>query len=283
MQCFLPLRKLRNNQKIHHVKHGKSSLAIQAGLLLNPKTGNLEEQDVPYGSAARIILAHINNHVIRASSLDAAQEVPMGDSLRHFFRNYRLKINGQNGHQIKQQVNNIAAAHITIGLWTHNQAKQINVPTLADEIDFWLEKDEQQRSLWQPKMLLNRRYVENIKERAVPIDMRVLVGLYEKPRAMDVFTWLSYRLPLVTEQKGVFIPFFGNNGLHEIFGKSLASKRLFKAEFIKTLKEIHNWYPDARLSIEEKGIRLFNSPSPIPDEHSVGHQKSLFFCGKPRG
>jgi hypothetical protein len=278
-QCFLPLRKLRNDAKRYEVRHGNASLLIKAGDLINPETKEYEEQDIPCGAAARIAFAHIHNHIIRAGSMDEAQEVPMGESLRNFFKTYRLKISGQNGKQIIKQIHNIAAAHISIGVWNDTQIKQVNIPTLAEEINFWLEKDERQRTLWQPSMILNRRYVETIRERRVPLDMRALIGLYEKPRAMDIFTWLSYRLPLVKSNSGVFIPFFGDSGLHGVFGNTVKDPHKFKQLFTQALHDAHKYYPDARLSIEEQGIRIYNSPSPIAAGHSINKEKSLFFCG----
>lgn len=278
-QCFFPLRKLRNNAKRYEIRHGRASLLVKAGDLINPETKEYEEQDVPHGAAARIVMAHIHNHIIRSSSLDEAQEIPMGESLRNFFQNHRLTYGGKNGKQIRKQINNIAAAHISIGLWNDNQVKQVNVPTLAEEIDFWFEKDDRQRSLWQPTMLLNRRYVETIRERKVPLDMRALIGLYETPRAMDIFTWLSYRLPTVRSGKGVFVPYYGENGLHGVFGKTVQDRYKFKQVFQEALREAHKFYPDARLSFEDKGIRLFSSPSPIPAEHSIDSTPSLFFSG----
>lgn len=98
VQCFLPLRRPRNT-KLYTAKNGRASLAIQAGVLLNPKTGDFIEQEVPYGSAARIILAHIHNHINRSASIDEAQEIPMGESIRQFFKRYNLKIGGANGKQ----------------------------------------------------------------------------------------------------------------------------------------------------------------------------------------
>lgn len=278
-QCFLPLRRLKNDAKSYDIKHGRVSLAIDAGRLLDPETGELVRQDVPYGSAARVVLAHIHNHIIRAGSLDEAVHIPMGESLRDFFRDYRLKISGQNGKQIVNQVNNIAAAHITLGMWSDNHAVQVDIPKMAKRIDFWWEKDEQQRSIWQPSMTLNPEYAEAIRARAVPVDMRVLVGLYEKPLAMDVFTWLSYRLPQIKNNKGVFIPYEGENGLHSVFGKGRKGTRQFKASFIEVLKEVHKWYPTARISAEDKGVRLYHSPSPIPAEHGLSKGRSLFFVG----
>lgn len=38
-QCFLPLRKLKDDARLYQVQHGRASLAIQAGVLLDPKTG----------------------------------------------------------------------------------------------------------------------------------------------------------------------------------------------------------------------------------------------------
>jgi hypothetical protein len=64
-QCFLPLRKLRNDGKRYEVRHGRAALLISAGDLLNPETQQFMQMDVPSGSAARIALAHINNHIIR--------------------------------------------------------------------------------------------------------------------------------------------------------------------------------------------------------------------------
>ena len=276
-QCFLPLRKLRGNAKRYEIQHGNASLLIKAGDLINPDTKMYEEQDVPYGAAARVAFAHIHNHVIRAGSLDEAQDVPMGESLRKFFKARRLKISGQNGKQIVKQIHNIAAAHISIGIWVENQTKQINMPTLAEEINFWVEKDEKQRSLWQPNMILNRRYVETIRERRVPLDIRALIQLYEKPRAMDVFTWLSYRLPQIKNKYGVFVPFFGKNGLHGVFGHSVKDKYKFKQLFVQSIQEVIALYPDARIAIEDQGLRLYHSPSPIPDEHAISSSKSLFF------
>lgn len=278
-QCFLPLRKPKDD-KFYEVQHGRASLVIQAGALLNPETGKFEQQQVPHGSAARITLAHIHNHIIRAGSLDEAIEIPMGESLRSFFETHRLNYGGKNGKQITKQIRNIATSHITIGIWKDDRAAQVDVPKLAKRIDFWLEKDERQRSLWQPTMTVNPEYAAAIRERAVPLDMRALVGLYEKPRAMDVFTWLSYRLPTVQAKRGVYIPYTGDNGLHGVFGTEVSSHRLFKARFIETLKEVARWYPDARVSIEDKGIRIYNSPSPIPAEHSIDTGRSHFFVNK---
>src|SRR5512132_1245803 len=116
-QCFLPLRKLPKVQKFYEVRHGRATLAIDAGRLLNPATQRFELMDVPAGSAARIALAHINNHLIRSRSLDEALTVPMGESLRDFMGYQGITVAGRSGKEIARQIHNVAAARITLGVW----------------------------------------------------------------------------------------------------------------------------------------------------------------------
>jgi hypothetical protein len=65
-QCFLPIRKLPKSQKLYEVRHGRAALAVLAGALLEPASKRFVAMDIPSGSAARVALAHINNHIIRS-------------------------------------------------------------------------------------------------------------------------------------------------------------------------------------------------------------------------
>ena len=259
-QCFLPLRKLPKVQKFYEVRHGRAALIIDAGRLLNPATQRFEQMDVPAGSAARIALAHINNHLIRSKSLDEALAVPMGNSLRDFMDYQGLTVAGTSGKEITLQIHNLAAARITLGVWSGDRARQINTQ-IAEEIDFWLEKDRRQRTLWQPMMRVSERYAETIREHCVPHDMRALIGLYENTRAMDIYVWLAYRLPRVPQRHDLFIRY---DDLKPIFGTGVRELRKFRQLFKHSLRQALMWYRDARVGIEPEGIRLFHSPSPVP-------------------
>ena len=125
-QCFLPIRKLPNGGKRYEVRHGRAALLITAGDLLNPTTQQFVQMDVPSGSAARIALAHINNHIIRCKTVEEALVVPMGESLRDFMDYQSIAIGGKNGKEITRQIHNLAAARIVLGVWTDNRARQVN-------------------------------------------------------------------------------------------------------------------------------------------------------------
>lgn len=259
-QCFLPLRRLGETVKRYEVRHGRAALLINAGDLLNPTTQEFVQMDVPSGSAARIALAHINNHLIRAKSLDEALLVPMGESLRDFMHYQGIAIGGKNGKEITRQIHNLAAARITLGVWTEDRARQINAQ-IADAIDFWLERDRRQRSLWQPVMRVSERYAEAIREHCVPHDMRALVGLYENTRAMDIYTWLAYRLPRLKERTDILVRF---SDLKPVFGTGVKDSYKFRQAFKLALHDAMRWYPEGRVGLEKEGLRLFPSPSPVP-------------------
>jgi replication initiator protein len=261
-QCFLPLRKLPKVQKFYEVRHGRATLAIVAGGLFNPSTKHIVQMDVPSGSAARLALAHINNHLIRSRSLDEALTVPMGESLRDFMEYQGVSICGKNGKEIVLQIHNLAAAHITLGVWSGDRARQINTQ-ITDTIDFWLEKDRRQRTLWQPTMQVSERYAMAVREHCVPHDMRALIGLYKDTRAMDIYVWLAYRLPRVLVRHDLFVRY---DDLKPIFGTGVSDPYKFRQVFKRALRSALAWYPDARVGLDPEGIRLFHSPSPVPTD-----------------
>jgi hypothetical protein len=259
-QCFLPIRKLPKSQKLYEVRHGRAALAMLAGALLEPASKRFVAMDIPSGSAARVALAHINNHIIRSKSLDEAVAVPMGESLRDFMDYQGVNICGTNGKELSRQIHNLAAARISLGVWSGEHARQINAQ-IADTIDFWLEKDRRQRTLWQPVMRVSEPYATAVREHCVPHDMRALIGLYKNTRAMDIYVWLSYRLPRIPNHHPLFLRYVD---LKPVFGTSIRELRKFRELFRHALRDALAWYRDARVGIEPDGIRLFNSPSPVP-------------------
>lgn len=272
-QCSLPVNKPKS--KFWKVMHGKVGLSITAGV-----GQDLEQLDVPYGAYARVAFSHIHNQIIRASSLDTACQVDLGDSMRAFFRENDIEYGGRQGKTLRSQLLNISRANISLGYFEDDVQHIIDIPKISNKVDFWLEKNENQLTLWNPEMYVNPEYVKLVRKHKIPLDMRAIVALLDEgrgaARAIDVYQWLTYRLPLIQNKpKGVFIPFEGVNGLHSVFGSEIKEHRKFKQQFVETLKRVIKVYPTARITLEEKGIRLFSSPPSVPS--SVSSAKSLFF------
>jgi len=274
VQCFFPVNKPKSDSWV--VKHGKVGVSVDAGRGID-----LERLQVPYGSYARLALAHIHNQIVRAGSIETACQVDLGESMRGFFRDNGIDYGGKQGTSLKDQLMNISRARITFSLFRKDQKRIVDIPTIATEINFWLEQDENQKLIWQPEMLVNREYAKLVRNKAVPLDLRARLGLMkESPRgaarAMDVYDWLTYRLPNVRDRAGVFVPFEGTNGLHRIFGLEIKASKKFKQQFIESLKLAMKYYSDAHVSLEAKGLRLFCSPPAVP----YGSSKPIYLPKK---
>jgi len=86
------------------------------------------------------------------------------------------------------------------------------------------------------------------------------IALQTKPRAMDIFAFLQYRLrkPMKTP---AIIP---ATVLHAMFGQDIKLLKHFWPRFKEALKDALKWYPTARLEILNDAIKLYTSPALIP-------------------
>lgn len=267
MQCFFPLRHAKGMSGIHEISHGNVSLLVRAGLLIDPANRQTwEQREVPAGPKARLILAYINDQAIRTKS----PVINMGHSMREFMNRNGMAVGGRNGHEIKREAKNIAAADIIMGTWEDDHARQDKM-TIAKSLSFWIEKDERQHTLWQPEMEISREYFDVLQNHRVPTVFPALVALQDNPRAMDIYAWLSYRLPRVKAPTAI-----AYRHLHPVFGHGIKQLKHFKPEFIAALKEACHYYDKARIGISDKDyITLYPSPSPVPARYRLIRAKPI--------
>ena len=94
-QTFLPYRNPGDETVIWQQKQGNVSLAVQANHAANPSTGDYEFVGLPYGTKARLILAHINSEAIKSQS----RVVDVEESMTAFIKKIGL---GTDGRTIKE-------------------------------------------------------------------------------------------------------------------------------------------------------------------------------------
>lgn len=134
------------------------------------------------------------------------------------------------------------------------------------KVSFWLERDPQQHVLWSPLLVLSDAYYDVLSERPMPIDLDHLGQLTRRVRAMDIYSWLSYRLPLIRRGKTVRIPM---THLQEIFGRGIASKDKFTQQFKFDLKLISEVYRDFDIELQKGLLVVRNSPPPVAPKNVV--------------
>ena len=259
MQCFMPQKRLPEGQITFQSIHGRSSLLVRAGLLADVnETHRFVQCGVPFGAKARIIMPYIVGYAVQRRT----PVIDMGRSLRRFMDTVRMPIGGRSGKAITEQVNNIAAADILLGEWSDERVVT-KYRRVASEISFWLERKPNQLSFWNPEMVLSNEFYEAIQTRRVPVDMEHLIKLAGSPRRMDLYCWLSYRLPNVTAGKGVAVPL---KYLQPVFAPDMdsdASARLFKQRLKSDLKILASVYSRFNVNVQGDVLWLNKSAPPI--------------------
>ena len=264
LQCFLPVRHSKLSIQRWQTDCGRASLVIRAGELVKPNSPNTFKQcTVPAGPKARIISAYINDFIYS----NQTPVVPLGESMRQAMEKMGIPVGGPNGEELAQELENFAAAEIVLGVWDQDGSAHQRKASVSEEFSFWIEKDPNQRTMWQPEMTVSAKYFEAITEREMtPFYWPALVELAHNARAMDIHAFLTYRL-----HKGLTRPVtLSRPILHAMFGKGIKNEKQFWPEFKAALVLAHKQYRTARVEIAkdrrgyETGLILKNSPPLIP-------------------
>lgn len=259
LQCFLPTRHSARNRQRWQTNCGRASLVLRAGELANPAIPNEYETClVPAGPKARFVVAYVNDYIQRHDT----PTVNMGDSLREAMRQMDIPIGGKNGKELEREVKNFAAAEIALGVWDTSGDVHHHRALVAPHLSFWLEKNPNQRTIWQPEMTVSREYFEAIRDgdRLAPFHWPALIALQHDTRAMDIHCFLTYRLrnrlnrPVPLQAKV----------LHALFGRDILDPYKFWQSFKKSLVAALKWYPQARVELKNDCIILKDSPPLIP-------------------
>lgn len=257
-QITLPHTKPKTN--VFSRTNGKVKLSI-----ISPEYG------LPYGSIPRIILAWLCTEVVRTKNL----EISLGSSQTEFLRKIGLENNGRDIARLKNQALRLFDSVITVYTNTGGQKGFEKITIAKNAFIFWSNQDPEQRSIWNSTLTITRDFYEEILKSPVPVDLRVLHALSKSPLAMDIYTWLNYRMFLlkVSGKKQVLIPWnslkgqFGSN-----FGENLEGLRNFKKKFKLRLREVLLFYPEAYEHVEEMDKHLKLTPCKLHLERSKKHK-----------
>ena len=124
----------------------------------------------------------------------------------------------------------------------------------------WFAQNPDQHSFWPSEIVLTDQFYQSLKEHAVPYDFRALAAIQNKPRAIDIYLWLTQRLYRIPHHKPLLMRW---KELYEMFGGELSRKH-FKVKFPKDLLTAKTAYPDARIEEHPEGYLFRWSTPPIP-------------------
>lgn len=257
------------------------------------------EGGVPYGIYPRLLMSWVTTEAV----IKGSPVIELGDSLRMFLREV-LELRSSGGgargsatrvsEQMKRLFGSLVTAQYTGGLDKRgftlrnvliaddldlDEQEMLDLDSEAaggiktgDENQLWTPQGEHEAGQWRSQVRLSKRFFEECVTNPVPIDLRAYKSLRGSPLAMDVYTWLTYRMSY-TQRRSRPIRWeslmmqFGSNYSTNDLGQAV---RDFKKAFLSALKVVREVYPQAELEVHENGLVL------LPSRPHVLKQPELF-------
>lgn len=254
-QTFLPYRNPGDEVRVWQQKQGNVSLAVQAGGAFN-QNGVLEEIGLPYGTKARLILAHINSEAIKNQS----RVIDVEGSMSAFIKSIGLSLDGRTIREVKEQLRRLSTSKLSLGFSDGVRGVQYDLQ-IINAFDLWFPKNEKQRILWPSRVQLNEDYFQSLMHHAIPLDDRALAALSHNAMALDIYSWLAQRLHRIGPKDVHFISW---ESIKLQFGQGYDRMNDFKKIFRTTLTKVRTQYYGSLIEeVPNKGFNLRLSPPPI--------------------
>ncbi len=204
---------------------------------------------LPYGSYARFILLFLQSEAVRTSS----REIELGRSMRVWLGTMGLSIGGTTYRMVGEQARRISACRLQF--FTERDGKELmRHGGFVEGSISMAGVSGNQPGPWQDRVLLNEEFYRALREHPVPVSESALRAIGPRSMAIDIYIWLAYRLHAVRRDVEVGWP-----ALYSQFGSGFQLIRKFRSHFIECLELAIAAYPDARVSIGERGLVLHHS------------------------
>jgi hypothetical protein len=234
---------------------GDLRLIIQP--LMDRKDGKDINYGIPYGTIPRLILAWLSTEVVKTKS----REIPLGGSLSAFMRELDMVPTGGRWGTItrlREQVKRLFSSTFSIVYGDDKTFTVAGFKLAARAQFFWDPLHPGQHTLFESVVVLSDEFYREILAHPIPLDTRILRALKKSPFALDLYTWLTYRMSYLKGE--TTIPW---ERLQEQFGSDYAETRKFKSHLVKTLEKVLVLYP-AKVQAEERGLVLMRSLPSVP-------------------
>jgi replication initiator protein len=256
VQCSLPHRDPGPDQTLWTRTNGNLCFSIQ------PKIYMKEGQQIcigyPYGNIPRIILMYICTQAIKLKS----PEISLGRSLSSFMRGMGLEVTGGRGGTIgrfKEQFRRLFTAHMDF-TWDYGDEFRDTKAQLARTIHLWWDaKHPELTTLFDSYVILTDDFFNEIMSYPVPVDMGIVSAIKQSPLALDLYTWLTYRV--ISINKPIRVSW---KSLSFQLGSDYTNEKDLKRKAKEALRKIYSLWPDLQVDEVEGGILLKPSKPSVP-------------------
>ncbi|MBJ7613691.1 MAG: pirin [Candidatus Dormibacteraeota bacterium] len=191
---------------------------------------------LPYGSMPRVVLAWMTTEAVRTRN----RELHLGHSLQEFLD--KLGLNRGGGPRgditrLRNQMTRLLSCAINVR-YSDPTRDGLRNALIAEEADLWWDpRRPHERVLWGSTIVLYEKFFNEVVTHPVPVDLAVLRQLRRSPLALDVYSWLTWRMSFL--RKRTAIPW---EHLEDQFGANYGRSVDFRKAFRKALAEVLRHY-----------------------------------------
>lgn len=272
----LPVRRPADDCAPIMRQDGQYALAITPKPVLQMVDGQqrLVVLGVPFGSLPRLVLIHIMTEAVRTKS----RHVVLGASFTDWMRRmgFRTISYGPRGSAtlIKAQLDRLLACEWMIrwdrddGHGTHEFGiKEIKLTTE------YTGTDAAGAGAFRREINLTEGFFEHLREHAVPLNEHAIRQLRDSATALDLYTWLAYRLPRINPKRPALLSW---EQLAVHFGNEGNNIRKFRQTMRDAWeRQVSAVYPEAKVELDTRAVRLHASPAPLQRKLVPGAHLSL--------
>lgn len=243
VQATIPHKNVAGTEFVR--TNGAFSMSIQAPA----STG------IPYGTIPRLLMAWVTTEAVRTRE----PVLELGPSLSHFMRQLDLVPTGGRWGSVprlKKQMERLFSSTISLNYAGQRAHAGMGLRVAKEYLLWWDPARPEQATLWMSTVTLSRDFFDEITDRPVPINMGALKCLKRSPFALDIYTWLTYRMSYLRQP--TVIPW---EALQTQFGADYHLTRQFKAAFLGHLRSVVTVYRDAKITEATGGLELRPSPT----------------------
>lgn len=277
----LPVRRPADDQAAIIRQDGQYTLVITPKAVVQRVNSQqtLTVLGVPYGSLPRLVLIHIMTEAVRAKS----RHVVLGASFTDWMRRmgFRTISYGPRGSAtlIRQQLDRLLACEWMIR-WDHEDAngtKEFGIREIKLTNEY--VGSDAKGGGFRREIFLTEAFFEHLRKHAVPLNEHAIRQLRDSATALDLYTWLAYRLPRISAKRPATLSW---QQLAVHFGNTGTNIRKFRQTVRDAWeRQVSAVYPEARADFDTTVIRLHASPAPLQRKLVSGAHLALVAPAAP--
>ena len=244
----LPYRKPKGEKEhIWRISTDYADITVQSGTIKHDD-GSTEFAGVPFGAYARMCLIALQSEALECGSRD----IELGATAYDALRRLGLPDGGKVAELALGQLERLARCHVSFRIGTDLKGLEIN-ERLVEAFSY-----DTDGKRFIKKIRLSTAFYDGLRRHPVAIDRGAVQKIRNSPVALDIYLWLSYRLPAIEAETPI-----SWTALWRQFGHGIGTFRFFKRPFAENAELARSVYPMANFSLTPNGIILRPSPSPL--------------------